>query len=93
MVWIKKREESWLPTAHGAKRGEKSAERQPEKKLYTVDEVARIFKVTKKTVYKWMSYEDDPNEAIIPPEAWYKMRTGRILIDEWIVLKLLNPNK
>jgi hypothetical protein len=52
-------------------------------------EVAEILSVTKKTIYKWLSL-DEPEDAVIPPAAWYKLPNGHIRIKEWIVLKLQN---
>jgi hypothetical protein len=94
LAWIGKHE-GWLGEAQGARRKaqeEKPEVRKPGEKLFTVDEVARIFKVDKRTVFNWMAYDEDPEQAIIPPEAWFKLQhSGHIRIMEWIVLKLLNP--
>ena len=78
--WLGKRAESSYPKAERIE------------KVYSVAEVARLFSIDKKTVFKWMAFEaEDQGEAVIPAEAWFKLPNGHIRIREWIVLKLLNP--
>lgn len=91
MVWIKKRKGNWLPAAHGEERGAQSEKRKEIEKAYSLAEVAAILHVDKRTLFKWMMYDDDPEEAVIPPSEWFKLPNGHIRIRERIVLKLLNP--
>jgi hypothetical protein len=58
-------------------------------KVYSVESVGHLLDVKRKTVYKWLSHEDNDG-GVIPPEAWFKLPNGQIRIREWIVLKLLN---
>lgn len=87
MTWIDNKDD--FDTSGGRLKSNKQpAERRPSIRTYTVDEVARIFKVSKRTVFKWM------DGGVIPGNAWYRVPgNGYIRIDEWIILKLLNPTK
>ena len=79
--WLEKRE-NWIP---GTGRG-RSAKKKVEK-VYSISEVAQLFSVSRTTVFKWLSL-DEPNDAVIPPEAWFKLPRGHIRIREWIILQL-----
>lgn len=82
MQWLEKRE-NWIPG--------KPAQRPRKKmsKVYSVTEVAQILAVSRQTVFKWLSI-DEPEYAVIPPEAWFRLLSGHIRIREWVVLKLQN---
>lgn len=60
--------------------------------MYSVTEVAEIFSVHRDTVIKWLSIDDDDIEAVIPPEAWFKLPNGHIRIKEWIIQKLMGES-
>lgn len=91
MDWLEKKE-NWLPETQKAKAKMRNIKRKPGKKLYTVDEAAKTLNVDKKTIFKWMDFDEGkPESAVIPPWAWFKLPSGYIRIEEWIVLKLLNP--
>ena len=87
MPWLDKKK-NWLPGADRKARGSKlKAERKPET-FYSVTEVARIMSVHRDTVFKWLSI-DDPDNAVIPPDGWIKLRgCGYIRIRESAVLEL-----
>jgi hypothetical protein len=59
------------------------------KKCYSIKEVGKILSVSRQTIYKWLSL-DEPEDAIIPPEAWFRLPSGHIRIREWVVLKIQN---
>ena len=46
---------------------------------FTITEVARILKISRTTVYKWIS-KNAPEHAIIPREGWFVLPTGHIRI-------------
>lgn len=85
MSWIEKKEH-WLdkkketPTPRVERMVQKS---------YSIPEVADLCSVSRDTVYKWLAF-DCPEEAVIPPSAWYRLDNGRIRIKEWIVEKIQN---
>lgn len=54
---------------------------------YSIPEVAGMLSVSRQTVYKWLAF-DCPEEAVIPPQAWYRLPNGRLRIREWIVIKI-----
>lgn len=83
MPWIQKHS-SWLPKNTPAARREQEA-------MYTITEVARIFKVSRTTVYKWLDF-DDPEEAVIHPNDWFKIPTGHIRIRRRAVEKLMQES-
>lgn len=56
-------------------------------KAYSISQVAEIFSVSRTTIYKWLSL-DEPESAVIPPQAWFKLPNGHIRIREWAVLEL-----
>jgi len=82
MAWLEKKQD-WLsqPT-----RGKGNGKRRLEK-MYSVSEVAELLSVSRGTVFKWLSL-DEPEEAVIPPDAWIKLPNGYIRIREVAVLKL-----
>ena len=86
MTWLE-RKENWLGTAR-IKPG--PAPRAVRERIYTVQEVADIFRVDKRTVMAWLGGDDEP-QAVIPPDAWFKLpgKNGAIRVREYIVLKLL----
>jgi len=73
MTWIDNRDQidtsgGWLRRQGTRPRVRRQITVDP---VYTVAEVAQIFHVTRKTVYKWLAEED--GDAVIPPEGWYKL--------------------
>lgn len=93
MTWLDQKDD--MDTSGGRlKRSQPPASRKELEKLYSIAEVARIFKVDKRTIVKWMDFDEDaPNEAPIPPDAWFKLPNGNIRIREWIILKLMGEEK
>ena len=83
--WIEKKED-WLG------RGKKASSPAPAvrraERMFSVSEVADLLSVTRQTVFKWLAL-DEPEEAVIPPEAWVRLPgSGHIRIKEWAVVKL-----
>jgi len=81
MAWLDENKD-WVP---------KSKQRpKPPKKVemtYRISEVAEMLSVTHQTVFKWLSI-DEPEDAIIPPSAWFRLPGGHIRIFESAVLQL-----
>ena len=85
--WIEKRE-GWIKPA---RKQEAGVQRRLEARVYSVADAARFLNVDKRTVMKWLKFdEDDPCGAIIPPAAWFKLPNGIIRIEEWALLKIKN---
>lgn len=82
MTWIEKKE-GWI----GRKEGGNGKKPAPPQKSYSVTEVASLLGISRQTVFKWLSL-DEPETAIIPAQAWYRLPSGHIRIREWIVIKL-----
>jgi len=58
---------------------------------YTVAEVADIFSVTKKTVYKWLKFKEEDGRTLIDPVDWFRIPgPGYIRIMESALLKMQN---
>lgn len=55
--------------------------------LLTTNEMARIFSVSQRTVYKWLSIKN-PEGAVISKEDWYRLPGGGIRIKKSVVKKL-----
>lgn len=53
-------------------------------KLYKTSEVAKILKVEKKTIYKWISCDS------LPVKGWFKNFGGHLRFKEWLVDRLKN---
>lgn len=89
--WINRKERRTSNVEHPMSNEKTSRQVQDRpKKVYSVAEVARLLNVDKRTVMKWLDYdEDNPQGAVIPPNAWFKLPNGYIRIEEWIVLKLM----
>lgn len=68
---------------------ELSAMSLPLSRTYSISEVAELLSVSRQTVFKWLSI-GDTDEAVIPPEEWFKLLGGQIRIRERMVLKLMN---
>ena len=83
MTWIQK-QPHWLPK-------NTPAARRSQETLYTITEVARLFKVSRTTVYKWLAF-DDPEEAVIHPNDWLKIPTGHIRIRRRAIEKLMQES-
>lgn len=62
--WIEKKE-NWLP-------GGKRLSRKKIEPVYSIAEIARIAKVDKRTVMKWLTV-DENNESIIKMDEWFKL--------------------
>jgi hypothetical protein len=91
MAWIEKRT-NWLKAEVRGQRSEGREQRELSVNVYSISDAARVLKVDKRTIMKWMEYdEDDLDSAIIPPSAWFKLPNGYIRIEEWIIIKLMNP--
>ncbi len=68
--------------------------RKPERlpyfeRSYTINDVAEICKVTRQTVYKWLTVE-----SVIPQSGWWRLpngdkRAGQIRIKESTIKKLV----
>lgn len=82
MPWIEQKEE-WLP---GQK---KQKAKKTLSRVYTVTEVAQKLNVSRQTIFKYLAL-DAPEEAIIPPAAWFRLPSGHIRIRSWIIQKLMN---
>jgi len=82
MPWLEKKE-NWLTPG----KSKMTPKKLFNEKVYSVTEVAASLAVTRQTIYKWLSI-DEPEYAIIPPNAWFKLPNGHIRIREWIVLKI-----
>jgi len=86
--WIPKKE-NWLgdkSTAQGARPTAHGKERAVEK-IYTVAEVAEIMRVDAQTIKKWLGV-DDPEQAVIDAQDWFRLPNNYIRIFERAVLKL-----
>jgi len=79
-LWIES-DKNWF----GSRR-EKQKRSMPEKS-YSIPEVAELLSVSRGVIYKWLSL-DEPEEAVIPPSAWYRLPNGRVRIYAWIVINL-----
>lgn len=88
MPWLEKRTESWLGERGPQKRRQPGALPQ----LYSVDDVARMFRVGRRTVYKWLA-TDAPGEGVVPPAGWLRLPGGHIRIYEWAVRQLMDECK
>lgn len=84
MAWIEKKE-GWIEK----KGGNGKAPPVKLEKSYSVSDAARIMGVSRQTVFKWLSV-DDPENAVIPPAAWWRTAGGYIMIKESILMKLQN---
>ena len=82
MPWIEKKE-NWL------KKPQTKKETLPMSKAYSITEVAKLLSVSRRTIFKWLAI-DEPEDAVIPPEAWFRLPSGHIRIREWVVIKLQN---
>jgi len=82
MPWLEKKE-NWLKQEKRPMTPQKIIN----EKVYSITDVAHLLSVTRQTVYKWLSI-DEPEYAVIPPGAWFKLPNGHIRIREWIVLKI-----
>jgi hypothetical protein len=82
MPWLEQKK-SWLKQAKQSA----AAQKIIDERVYSITDVAQILAVTRQTVYKWLSI-DEPEDAVIPPEAWFKLPSGHIRIREWIVAKI-----
>ena len=80
MTWIERKK--WFDTSRGNGRGKQTVEMS-----FSVTEVADMLSISRQTVFKYLSF-DEPEAAVIPPNAWYRLPSGHIRIMEWIVLKL-----
>ena len=54
---------------------------------YSTGETARLLGVTKQTIFKFLSLEA-PEDAVIPPDAWFRLPAGHIRIKAWVILDL-----
>lgn len=79
MTWIERKK--WFTPGGNGRRD------QVVELSYSIPEVAEILSVSRDTIYKWMAL-DCPEEAVIPPAAWYRLPNGRIRIRQWIVSKI-----
>ena len=67
---------------------------RPIEKTYSVAEVAELFSVEKKTIYKWLIVDEYSGDAIIPLKAWFKLpASGHIRIRAWIIEELMQEGK
>jgi predicted transcriptional regulator len=80
MTWIEKKKWFEQPGGNGKK---------PQKieQSFSVSEVAKLLGVSRQTIFKYLAL-DEPNDAVIPPAAWYRLPSGHIRIHAWIVSKL-----
>jgi len=94
MTWIEKKK-NWLPNSAGMRDRDTRLETGKKNKLYervyTVGQAADILGVDRSTVLRYLSL-DEPEGAVIPPEAWYRLPGGHIRIREWILIKLKEQN-
>ena len=81
MTWIEKKE-NWFADRIGERPKPARLERS-----YSVSDAARIMGVSRGTIFKWLSI-DEPENAVIPPSAWWRRDNGYIMIKESILLKL-----
>jgi len=82
-AWLE-RKRGWLPESSGGGQAPEQMERP-----YSVSEVAELLGVTRQTVYKWLSV-DNPDDAVIPPAAWFRLPSGYIRIRKWAVESMVN---
>jgi len=80
MNWIKPKKD-WIPH-----------QKSPTKKFlvekaYSITQVAEMLAVSRRTIFKWLSI-DEPEYAVIPPDAWFRLPSGHIRIREWVVIKI-----
>ncbi|MFC1884657.1 hypothetical protein ACFL2O_07795 [Thermodesulfobacteriota bacterium] len=88
MVWTEQKEK--FDTSGGRlKRTSSQKKRQAvSERVFTISEVADIFRVNKQTVYKWLSPDPEENCGIAF-EDWYKLpRSGQVRIYERAIIKL-----
>ena len=81
MAWIEKKEE-WF-----GERKRNNGKPQKIERSYSVSEVAELCGTSRQTVFKWLSI-DEPEGAVIPVVAWYRLPSGHIRIREWVVVQL-----
>lgn len=81
MAWLEKKE-NWLSSNRFPKK------REPVAPIYTVTEFADICRVTRQTVFKWLSI-DKPEYAVIPPSGWFRLPSGHIRIRDWVLKKII----
>lgn len=78
MSWLKD-QKNWLPQTSEVKR-KPVKKKVDDSETYTIMEFAKIFKVSRQTVWKWLSL-DEPEGAVIPPDCWIKLpHSGHIRI-------------
>jgi len=74
MAWLE-RKEGWIS------RGEKTR-RMVGERVYSVAQVAEMLAVSRNTIYKYL------DNAIIPPDAWFRLPSGYIRIREAAVMRI-----
>jgi hypothetical protein len=87
MTWIDKKDQ--MDTSGGwlRRKGAPPPARKPEK-CYTVSQVAGLFQVDRRVVYKWLQMDED-DSSVIPPEGWFKLPgSGQIRIKQSAVFAL-----
>ncbi|MBN1105799.1 MAG: hypothetical protein JXL84_20485 [Deltaproteobacteria bacterium] len=86
MTWLE-RKKNWS-TEGGRLRRPKNPVRRTEPELvYSVTQAAAYIGVTRNTIFKYLSI-DEPEGAVIPAHAWYRLPSGHIRIREWILKEL-----
>jgi hypothetical protein len=84
VAWIPKKKD-WL-----GKKAEVQEKTRRFEKVYTVAQAAAMLGVDKQTIYKYLEFDEESQDSVIPPHAWFRLpRSGYIRIKEWIVLKLM----
>lgn len=84
-MWLD-RKKNWLGRNDG--KPAPGPRRPVVEKSYSVTEASDMLGVSRQTVFKWLSADDD-GSAVIPADAWYKLPgSGHIRIKQWIIIQL-----
>jgi hypothetical protein len=87
MTWLEKKKNWTIEGGRLKKPPARGAKKKMVARMYSVSEVAELLSVSRRTVFKWLAL-DDPENAVIPPDAWIKLPSGYIRIKEAAVLEL-----
>jgi hypothetical protein len=61
---------------------------EPDKKVYSVSEVAELLRVDAQTVKRKYLALDPDDDAPIPFDGWFRLPGGHIRIYEWVISKI-----
>jgi len=54
---------------------------------YSTGKTAELLGVSKQTIFKYLSLEA-PEDAVIPPDAYFRLPSGHIRIKAWAIIEL-----